>query len=93
MKSKDSKEKMRSIYEQCVAEGNTSLQQIAECLNNEKWDLTRGKTWTAARVKKLEKQLQVSRQSSKVKSMGIKKDNVIEAADKFSKKEEIWIPN
>ena len=33
------------------------------------------------------------KRSSKVKSMGIKKDNVIEAADKFSKKEEIWIPN
>ena len=93
MKLKDSREKMRSIYEQCVAEGNTSLQQIAECLNNEKWDLTRGKIWTAARVKKLERQLQVSRPSNKAKSMGIKKDNVIEAADKFSKKEEIWIPN
>jgi len=28
-----------------------------------------------------------------LKPIGLNKDNVIEAADRFNKKEEIWVPN
>ena len=92
-KSKKFAEQIRPIYEECVREGRKSLKQIAECLNNKKSTTIRGETWTVSTVKSLEQQLQISRSSSTTKPTGFNQDNVIEAADKFYKKEEIWVPN
>lgn len=53
----------------------------------------KGKVWTTSTVKNLERQLKISTLSSRTKLTGLKQDNIIEAADKFKKKEEIWVPN
>ena len=93
MKSKEFTERVRLSYQQCFAEGNTSLEQMAKCLNKKKCTTDRGQAWTPLAVQDLEKEFQMAKRRYKVKSVPLKKDNVIEASDKFTKKEEIWIPN
>ena len=92
-KSKKFAEKIRPIYEECVREGRNSLKQIAECLNDKNMTTIKGKVWTTSTVKNLERQLKISTLSSRTKPAGLKQDNIIEAAEKFKKKEEIWVPN
>ena len=93
MKSKKFIERVRLSYKQCFADGNTSLEKMAKCLNKKKCTTHNGEAWTPLAVQDLEKEFQKLKRRHKVKSVPLKKDNVIEASDKFTKKEEIWIPN
>lgn len=60
-KSQTFAERLRPIYDECIAEGKTSLKDIAECLNSKSRTTARGKAWSTATVQNLEKTLQVSR--------------------------------